>query len=395
VAGKNKIYVAIVLMLFISLVIIQHFVPVQSDWKLSFNGYRKSPYGCSIARDLFPELFPGQSVTDNVSSFYASLPPDTLERKNLVIINEAFDPEEHDLSALLNFASEGNSVFISSSGFSDKLCDTLGFKIITQVVDTSFFKPGEEVLKLSDPDKSSDSAFVFRKRFMESRFEGFDSLRSIPLGMDRKGSVNFIVMSFGNGKIFLHCQPLAFTNYHLLYSNYQYACSALTQLPVVATIWDQYYKQDREADSSPVRYILSQAPLRAAYFLLIGTLLIYMVIGSRRMQRAIPVVTPEKNSSLGFIVTVGKLYYRSRNNADLARKKITYFNEFVKNRYSIEKPELRDENVRILWQRSGIEESSIKDLLKLLSGLSKRIKITDQELIGLHEAIEDFYRHCK
>jgi len=382
-------------MLFISLVIIQHFIPAQPDWNMSFNGYRKSPYGCSIARDLLPEVFPGKSVTDNVSSFYSSLPTDTLERKNLVIINETFDPEEYDLSALLNFASEGNSVFISSSGFSDKLCDTLGFKIITQVFDTSFFKPGEEVLKLSDPEKSSDSAFVFRKRFMESRFEGFDSLRSIPLGMDAKGSVNFIVMRFGNGKIFLHCQPLAFTNYHLLYSNYQYACSALSHLPVEATIWDQYYKPDREANNSPVRYILSQAPLRAGYFLLLGTLLIYMLVGSRRMQRAIPVVKPENNSSLDFVITVGKLYYRSRNNADLARKKITYFNEFVKNRYSMEKAEPSDENVRILWQRSGVDESRIKDLLNRLSGLSKKININDQELIGLHEAIEDFYRHCK
>jgi len=215
------------------------------------------------------------------------------------------------------------------------------------------------------------------------------------MGSDRSGKANFLMMQFGKGNIFLHCQPLAFTNFHLLYGDYRYACMALSNLPVVNTIWDQYYKSDKVIDMSPVRYILSQPALKSAWFLLFITIMIYMIFGSKRMQRPIPIVLPDKNTSLDFVTTVGKLYFRSQNHTDLARKKLIYFNEFIRNRYFLQGIDQTDERIGILSLRSGVEEGKINHLLQMAGTLTDKKQMSRQELIEFHKSLEDFYKNCK
>jgi len=362
---------------------------------LNFSGNRKSPYGCSVLNKQLSVLFPGKEITVNTASLYLTLRPDTLDTKNLIIITNAFSPDDLDLSALLNFVARGNSVFISSLSFSGKLCDTLNFKTSMPVVDTSMLKRVKEELRLSFSGSSADSSFFYRKRMPGTRFERFDTLNTVPLGTDRSGSVNFILTRFGKGHIFLHCQPLAFTNYHLLYSNHRYAFTALSHLPVENTLWDQYYKPERIIDLSPVRYILSQPALKAAYFLLVLTIVVYMIFGSKRKQRIVPVMLPERNASLDFVTTVGRLYYRNQNHADLARKKLIYFNEFIRNRYFLQGLDKNDEHIRILSQKSGVEMEKIRYLARLAGNLSENKQFSRQELIELHKSIEDFYKNCK
>ncbi len=392
---KNKIYLAAILVLFTALIVVKHFAPRPVNWMLNFSGNRKSPYGCSVLNEQLPVLFPGKELTVNTASFYLTLRPDTLDTKNLIIITDAFSPDDPDLSALLDFASHGNSVFISSLSFSGKLCDTLNFKTSIPVIDTSMLKRVKEELRLSYSGNPADSSFLYRKKMPDSRFENYDTLNTVPLGTDKSGNVNFILTRFGKGNIFLHCQPLAFTNYHLLYSNHRYAFTALSHLPVENTIWDQYYKPERIIDLSPVRYILSQPALKAAYFLLVFTIVIYMIFGSRRRQRIVPVIQPERNASLDFVTTVGKLYYRSQNHADVARKKLIYFNEFIRNRYFLQGLDQTEEQIRILSQKSGVETEKIRHLARMAGSLSENKQLSQLELIEFHKSIEDFYKNCK
>jgi len=395
-AKKTKIYLAVVLLLFTALVVIRHFVPRPVDWGMSFSGHRKSPYACNVAKDLLPVIFPGKDFSINTASLYMTLNQDTLTNKNLIIISTEFNPDDLDLSALLDFTSRGNSVFISSLSFSDNVCDTLKFKTnIRPVIDTAALTPVKEALKLNRSGRTTDSVFYFEKRMTDCRFVSFDTLRSVPLGSDRSENVNFILMQFGKGRIYLHCQPLAFTNYHLLYGDCRYACAALSNLPVANTIWDQYYKPDKVLDMSPVRYILSQPALRSAWYLLFITLMIYMILGSKRMQRPIPIIVPYQNASLNFVKTVGKLYFRSQNHLDLARKKLIYFNEFIRNRYFLQVYDQSDEWIRVLSLKSGVEKEKIRNLLHMADTLTEKKQLSQQELTEMHKSLEDFYKNCK
>jgi hypothetical protein len=391
---KNKIYIIGILLLFTTLVALHHFVPEPVNWKLNFSGNSKSPYGCSVANDILKIIFPGKELTINTSSFYLTLTHYSSKSKNLIIITDKFEPDRLDLSALLDYVADGNSVFISALNFSDKFCDTLHFKTKSPVIDTSFFKKDKEVLKLVYLN-NRDSSFSFKKAMPTHYFLSFDTLHSALLGNDGSGNSNFIVTLFGKGRIYLHCQPLAFTNFHLLYSNYKYACSALSHLPVATTIWDQYYKPGTYLNLSPVRYILSEPALRSAYFLILITILVYMVFGAKRKQRIIPVIQPEQNTSLNFVITVGRLYFKSQNHADLAKKKIIYFYEYLRNRYYFHRIDGDAENIRILSLKSGVEAEKIKNLLKTISVIEKSQVLYQESLIGLHKQIENFYKKCK
>ncbi len=153
-----------------------------------------------------------------------------------------------------------------------------------------------------------------------SNITAYDSIHTTELGTNRTGKVNFIGIRHGLGKIYFHTQPLVFTNYHLINGNVGYASKVLSYLPIQKTVWDNYYKLDRYVNDSPMRYILSQAPLQAAYYLLLLTLLLYLVVESKRRQRVIPVLKPLENRSLQFVKTMGGLYFRQKNNTNLAQK---------------------------------------------------------------------------
>ena len=391
----NKLYAAAILLLFTVLVVLHHFVPRPVDWKLSFSGTRKLPYGSRILADMLPGLFPGRAITVNTTSLYNLFSTDTLDSQNLIIVCGSFDPDEPDMNSLLDFISKGNYAFISALDFSGEFSDTLRFSTIAPVIDTSMFRDVKESLSLIQQPGSDDSLYLFSRRMPAGCFDAYDSLVSVPLGRDRKDNVNFIMVPFGRGKIYLHCQPLAFTNYHLLYGNYRYACTALSMLPVANTIWDQYYKPDKVLNMSPLRYILSQPALRGGYRVLLIIIIIYMVFGSKRIQRPIPVILPPQNSSMDFVKTVASLYFRNRNHGDIARKKLIYFNEFIRTRYRLPQTASAGDRIRSLSVRSGVEEGKVRHLLMIGESLEHKKEIGDYELAELHQLLEFFYRNCK
>jgi hypothetical protein len=392
---KNKIFLTGILLLFAALVFIRHFMPKPIDWEFNFSGFSKSPYACNIFKDMLTALFPEKEIIVSDASFYMMLNKDTLDNKNLIVISDNFTPDDLDLSALLDFVERGNSVFISALNFSEKLCDTLKFKTKMPLVDTAFFKQKKDFLSLYNFKNNTDSVFIFCKRMPSDYFIDFDTVKSVALGNDNEKHLNFIVTQFGKGKIFIHCQPLAFTNFHLLYGNYQYACNAFSQLPIKNTIWDQYYKPGKVINLSPVRYILSEPALRSAYFLVLITILVYMLFGAKRKQRYIPIITPLQNTSLDFVKTVGQLYFRNQDHADIAKKKIIYFHEFLRTRYYIQSVNESEEMVRKLSLKTSMDQASIQKLLKMITTLEKSRVISTNDLIELNRTIEDFYDKCK
>lgn len=390
----NKKHVLIILILFAALVVLRHLAPKPQNWELSFSGYKKSPYGCKVVKDLLHVIFPDKDIHVNTGSYYITL-QDSVSQSNLIIISDHFSPDDLDMNTLLGFVAQGNNLFISSLSFPKKLRDTLQFETKESVFDTTLLKRYTERMRLSYTTGKEDSVFTFPRRMPDHYFETLNKSTSVILGSDRAGRPGFIQTRFGKGKIYLHCQPLAFTNYHLLYGNYQYACLALSVLPIRNTIWDQYYKPDRLVDTSPVRYVLSQAPLRSAYYAILITLLIYMIFGSRRKQRPVPVIQPLQNTSLNFIRSVGMLYFKSQNHADLAKKKIMYFNEFIRNRYHLQQPFNEEEQILILSRKSGVEQGFISKLLQVTGNWEQKNTVDRHELSELNIMIEEFYKKCK
>src|SRR5690606_3172074 len=140
-----------------------------------------------------------------------------------------------------------------------------------------------------------------------------DSTRSItPLGYQEDGGVNFIRIAAGNGNLYLHSNPLVFTNYFLTNEeNVAYASAVFSHLRGKGIVWDEYSKipfaGNNNAYNSPLYYILQQPSLKYAWWLLLLTVLLYVVFAARRTQRVIPVIDPKTNSSLEFVNLISSL----------------------------------------------------------------------------------------
>lgn len=391
---NNRIYPIIIALLFVLLIALNHYSPKPIDWSETYDKNEKSPYGCYVLNDLLGTLFPDQKIAYNEDGFYVSLDSTSVEQENIIVITPEFKPDRYDLDALLKYVAKGNDLFISSTSFSNSFRDRLNIKLSSSFIDTSIYKKGKETLFLLNPELKNDSGYHYIKKMPMVWLAEFDTLNTLKLGTNRAGNVNFICTKFGSGKIYVHTQPLVFTNYHLLYGNVEYASKALSYLPIRKTVWDTYYQPNHFINTSPMRYILSQPALQLAYYVLLATLVLYMVVESKRRQRVIPLVKPPENRSLQFVKTIGSLYFKRRDNADLARKMTIFFKEFLREHYFLTNISATGECVVLVADKSGVTIELVKQLLDSAAYFETAKTVTDFGLIELNRKMELFYKQC-
>ena len=283
-----------------------------------------------------------------------------------------------------------------TSSFGDLLSDTLGFEISGSFRDSASLMFHAEGINFVNPRLKSDSSYHFKKVFENTYFSKFDRNTSTILGTNNKKQPDFIKLRFGKGNIYIDIVPMAFTNYALLYDNYEYAFKALSYLPDQPLIWDEYYKPGKHASSSMLRYILSEPALKTAYLVLIFTLLLYVLFESRRQQRIIPVIKPLANTTLEFTETLSRLYLQKGNNKDICLKRFNYFKNFVRTRYfftavTSETEEFYDK----LAGKSGAEKKLIKKIFEQARAIEGLSQISDTLLLQFNKNLELFYQQVK
>jgi hypothetical protein len=198
-------------------------------------------------------------------------------------------------------------------------------------------------------------------------------------------------MKFGEGEFFIHNQPYAFTNYNILKrNNAEYVFKVFSYLDNQTIIWDDNYKPGQES-STPLRYILSQKALRAAWYTILGLAFVFMFFSSKRVQRIIPVVAPPENSSLEFARTLGNLYMNSKNHKDIAKKKYNYWLDFLREEYYIfiENPD-NLEAVKIA-EKTGVKLEVINKIIKIKKYIDEYKEIGQDTLLRFNGAVEEFH----
>jgi hypothetical protein len=391
---NSRIYLVGIIVLFAALIALQHYSPKPIDWSENYNFNKKSPYGCWVLNDMLDTLFPKQSIMYNEESFYSSIDTTSIEPLNLIVITDKFDPDEYDTRALLLSVLNGNDMLVSASYFGSHFADKLKVSLSRPSIDTSAFKSGDDITYLEHSKLNKSGGFHFIRKMPMVSISKYDSLQSQKLGTNRQGETNFIGVKYGLGHVYIHTQPLVFTNYHLLYGNVEYASKVLSYLPVRTTICDHYYKPDRIINQSPMRYILSQASLRSAYYLMLLTLILYMLLESKRRQRIIPVVKAHENSSLQFLKTVGGLYFKQHNNAHLARKKVIFFKEFLREHYHLTQISPTTESIDAIAYKTGVPLKLVKQLMEMIYYYDSSEKVSDEGLMDLNRKMEIFYEQC-
>ncbi len=369
--------------------------PEPIDWGLSFSKDDDIPFGNKILYDELPQLFPEDQIKTAHSPILNFLDHVQPENTGIIYINTEMKPDDLDLGKILDLVNAGNQVFIAAINFSPNLKDTLGFEI-DESIGFNFSQDKKAILKLVNPKLKTPWGYTYKKAYHKVSFLSYDTLKTTVLGIDEMAKTNFVRIKYGDGYFYINLNPLAFTNYNLLIDeNYEYAFKCLSYLPRQSVIWDEYYKQKPMASGSEFRYILSQKALRNAWYILFFGALIYMIFGAKRRQRKIPVVVPPENTTLTFIETIGRLYFRKRNHLDIAQKKYTYFLEFLRTKYYINTAVINDDMYHEIEEKCEIPYRTIKQLFDIAEKLKKVTQISEEDLEQFNKKIEFFYSKCK
>ena len=369
--------------------------PKPIDWGLSFSKKDKIPFGNSILFSELGQLFPESEISTSHSAIYNYFDDSIVSKVNVIYITNEFKPNRLDVDRLLSVVNKGSNVFIAAVEFVNLLEDTLGFKL-KEEIDFNLLKKDSTTLSLVNTKLKSAWGYTYKKAYHKSYFTKYDTLKTTVLGLGDKAKTNFIKVKYGLGTFFLNTNPLAFTNYNLLVDkNYEYVFKSLSYLPNSAVVWDEHYKVKAVVSSSVFRYILSQKGLRYAWYILLFGLVTYMVFGAKRRQRMIPIVNPPQNTTLTFIETIGRLYFRRRNHLDIAKKKYTYFLEFLRTKYYVNTSGFNEELFHEIAEKCDVPLRSVKQLFEIAQKLEHINSISEEDLEQFNKKIEFFYDKCK
>jgi hypothetical protein len=373
----------------------EYYRPKPVDWRDSYSNKDKIPYGAEVIYDLLSELVGGHKVESLRIPPYNHLEKNkSTEKSSYVFIKPEFKIDKNDQNALLKYVEKGNVVFISAYDFPSGFLDTLGIKAPRH---KPSLKDTAKYVHFVNPLLRDKKGFIFPKDDGSNYLEMAKSANVTVLAVNEDKEPVFIRLDRGKGQFYIHNLALAFTNYYVLNpKTNKHAFQALSYLPKQPVYWDEYQKQGRfgENEHSVFRYIVTTPGLKTAYVLALIGLVLYAVFSGKRRQRVIPIVNAPKNVSLEFVKTIGNMYYRKGDHANMAGKLAQHFWVYIRERFGINSARFSEsELIETIAGKSGLSRSQTEALVGELN--DENGKWTGKRLMDFNQSLEDFYERTR
>lgn len=394
--NKVKIYIAILVLIFGITLLVDKGQPKPIDWTPTYSVEDKIPFGLYIFNQEADGLFKQKIERISIETPYEYLDSqydetegvETYKIKGTFInISEVNNIDDQSMTEILYFVSHGNNAFLSMKAFPKSLLDSLKIELKTD------FMPSENISVWMANKKVSTKKYTFNTG-LSDYFSKIDTLNTKVLGYQtsnkNKREINFIEVPYKNGHLYLHTQPVAFTNYNLLKKDhYLYAENILSYIPKGNIFWYNKSFNDKRISSSPLRYIWSQPALKSAWYLGLIGILIFMIFNAKRKQRIVPIIKPLPNLTVDFTKTIGNLYYQEGDHTNIIDKKIIYFLEKIRTDYLLDTSKLDDDFITKLHYKTGKDEQDIRELIQLINDHRNSYHGSlEEDLIRINTAIE-------
>ncbi|HTJ50635.1 MAG TPA: DUF4350 domain-containing protein [Cyclobacteriaceae bacterium] len=416
---KNNNLIIIILFACLGVLLVLYFTfnnqnKKRYQWLETYKSTSDQPYGTQFIQKLLENYRPGQKfILNNKKSLQTLLDTTVLKTKtDYVLIGQDIYLNEADKKALLNFIHSGNDAFIATVNLPFDIIDS----IFTSECDREIFLVKNDTLAVTlnfyNTKLKTPKGFSYSYRYGKADQNYFwnalnpeifcDSTQSItPLGYINPNKVNFFRFSFGKGHLYIHSNPLVFTNYFLVKPDKaDYASSVFSHLHGESIIWDEFSKsafstKNNAPEISPLSYILQHESLRYAWWLMLASAILYTVFAAKRKQRVIPVLEAKANTSLEFVNMISVLHFQSGNPKDIARKKVKYFLYFIKVKYGVHTQSLTEGHLNRLAEKSKVNLADLKLILDEFNHVEHQPYYNQDRLVDLYNALEKFYKHCK
>lgn len=393
---KGTIYMVIAVVTLSAFMLLEYNKPKKINWFPSYVASHKIPYGTYVFSTIMEGMLPQQIQQVYTPPFEFIRTNDTI-KGSYVFINNNIQFNQEELNSLLDWTSNGNTLFIASKNFEKGLRDTLG-------LDTDYFYGGFETSQkqthsLVNPNFKLRDSVRFNRDTSTPYFSKIDSLKTTVLGEvairvedGEELQINMIKHPFGSGEIILSTFPEAFTNYFILKAeNKDYTAGMLSYLETTRPIYvDNHYRSGKSFYTSPMYIFLNTKELKWAYYIALIGALFYVVFEGKRKQRAIPVVTPLPNRTMDFTRTISDMYYEQSDQKAIAEHKINYFLNWLRTHYYLGNITKEDDFYTNLASRSGHSLEFVTKLFSFMEQVRNNDQLTDADLLQLNTLIQKF-----
>jgi hypothetical protein len=391
------LYVAGAIVLFL---IVKLTSPKQYDWTVSLEHDNKDPFGAYALHALLPSQFKSVRLTTSNQTFYEF--KDSLQKKETVfILASNFSGDKEDTEALLDYVGKGATAFISAQYFWGKFADTLNVSTSDYFfADANAMQAGKTYsasdsssLRFANHALDSTRTYFFKRDNIHNYFETFDTTRTTIIAWNDRHKPVSLKVQWGDGHFILNSTPIAFTNIYLMRSEHlaEFAGKMLSYLPERNVYWTEFYQVGRRESATPLRFVLTNEPLRWAYYLTLGAILLFMIFEAKRKQRIIPVIKPLANTTLEFVSTIGNLYFQKGDHKDIAEKKIQFLMEQIRAKYWLHTTRIDDVFLTSLASKAGKSLEEVMILFKTIKTISSQPSVSAEQLMDLNQKIEKFH----
>jgi hypothetical protein len=324
-----------------------------------------------------------------------------------------FHPKKSEVRALKKFISRGNNVLILSYSINKTLRDSLFYQVDASNSFYNYFMPDLERGDYRFAWKSAAGSSLNSKEY---RFPGhtplstpLDSVYELsnnavskiePLLVNDERMPRMLKMTCGKGKIYYSNSPIMFSNYFLLHkSNYRFLNEFIkeTELDTRHIIWDNHYRKQASKNEQPstlsrVLGIIHQyPPLTWAFYTFLIGLVLFVLIYYRRTLRQVSIISPLKNSALGFTNVLSNLYWNRQDHAAIAHKMVQHLHEYLYTKFQIYNRDFTLENIDKIRQKTNVDELIIKDILRQIEQLNNGIGVDKDFLNDLYLNTQKLY----
>lgn len=376
---KEQIYLYVFVVLFIAYVATDFMAPTPVDWSVTFHPKDKNPFGGFILNDRSEDLFDDFEVSTGTISELA-------ENQNLIILSERGEIVGSDKNKMFEILEKGGNVWMGANGYSGALKDTLGFEVnySYQMLNQEILEAPMSTLTLFDSTSYTYPSTLVTNFFQLDDEDDWNILATID------GEPVAIQRTFNAGTLTLNTVPYIFTNFGLLVNdNYDAASTLLSTLPSGKVHFTLFYQSGKGEPTTPLRYFLGQDALRWSLFLALFSIMTFLIISSRRKQRAIPVVKPPTNATVHYVKTLGALFYREKDHKKAAMKMINHFLSTIREKYYVS-VDYSERFYNLLGSKSGVSTEEVIRTFELIAQVKDRPAIEEKILIELTRKIELF-----
>jgi hypothetical protein len=375
---------------------------IMPSMKETFSKNDKAPFGTNVMFRQAAQLFKKNDIRIKKDRLQKSIGSNEDTGALYINVSKNFFLDEEDLTAALNFVHKGNTMFIASENFDSSFLKSMGlFMQQHRRYEASILDMKNTGVHLN-PEFYSDSSF-FSYYFLPLDHHFGSPTDSVPnvLGRDEYGRPNFVILFYGLGRFYIHCEPRVFSNYFLLQKdNYQYLQQVLAFVPALPehVLWDDYYNKRNSPpsgkDAKTGLAVLLQFPAMAwAFWLLLLLMAVYLVFGSKRRQRIIQVLPPNVNTSVAFAETVSRLYLQQKDNRGMADKMILFFLEYVRTQYFLNTHVVNELFLSTLSRKSNVPLADTERLFANIQQIQQLDTIDDKTILQLNKQINMFYKN--